>query len=229
MPNHVRNMLVIDTIDEAEGKKIEAFVKGVSQDNGQPLPFSLQQIRPLPAELEPRLNEDGTQMSGLCVSEEDHRRRTTLYGASDWYEWRRNNWGTKWEAYDQQHEEGSLVYEFNTAWTSPIEVIKYLSKKFPTSVFGVEYADEDLGNNCGSYSIKDGLVIGSHNGDLEYACNIWGYSYEEELEARQEDCDANEDKGVTGPAMCPECASKATWSNSSGELQCDECGYSETE
>lgn len=28
---------------------------------------------------------------------------------------------------------------------------------------------------------------------------------------------------------CPNCGSTNTWSNSSGELQCDNCGYSETE
>ena len=32
---------------------------------------------------------------------------------------------------------------------------------------------------------------------------------------------------LSSPAMCPECGSKATWSNSCGLLQCDNCGYEE--
>jgi len=28
---------------------------------------------------------------------------------------------------------------------------------------------------------------------------------------------------------CPNCGSKKTWSNSSGELQCDNCGYGDEE
>lgn len=36
-------------------------------------------------------------------------------------------------------------------------------------------------------------------------------------------------KVIAGEKECPECGSAHVWSNSSDELQCDNCGYSETE
>lgn len=47
------------------------------------------------------------------------------YGASDWYSWALNNWGTKWdvEFEDAEIEEGgkSMSGYFQTAWSPPIE------------------------------------------------------------------------------------------------------------
>jgi hypothetical protein len=40
-------------------------------------------------------------------------------------------------------------------------VLEALSKRFPEDTIEVQYADEDIGSNCGSYSLKDGLVVAS--------------------------------------------------------------------
>ena len=48
------------------------------------------------------------------------------YGHSTWYEWRINNWNTKWNAMET-HITDEAVY-FTTAWSPPVNVIKKLSE-----------------------------------------------------------------------------------------------------
>lgn len=72
-------------------------------------------------------------------------------------DWNRDNWGTKWNAYSQTIEDDSLT--FDTAWSHPTPVIEALSRKFPENEIFVQYADEDLGSNCGEYIIKNGETI----------------------------------------------------------------------
>lgn len=47
-----------------------------------------------------------------------------------WYEWRLQNWGTKWNPIigdcDKQ-EDGTLRIEFDTAWSPPIELYDFMT------------------------------------------------------------------------------------------------------
>ncbi|MFQ9830242.1 MAG: hypothetical protein ACLRXR_09100 [Alistipes putredinis] len=52
-----------------------------------------------------------------------------------------------------------ILFFFGTAWSTPEPIIKALSVKYPDVTFEVEYADEDVGNNVGSYSYKSGEQI----------------------------------------------------------------------
>ncbi len=72
------------------------------------------------------------------------------HGHIGWYEWSRDNWGTKWNAYDCSFE-GSVL-AFDTAWAHPIPVIRALFVKFPDVLFRVQFADEDRGQNLGTYT-----------------------------------------------------------------------------
>ena len=72
-------------------------------------------------------------------------------------DWSREHWGTKWNAYSQTIEDDTL--RFDTAWSHPTPVIEALSKKFPEDEITVQFADEDLGSNCGEYIIKNGEII----------------------------------------------------------------------
>jgi len=78
-----------------------------------------------------------------------------------WYDWNCDNWDTKWNAYSQPQEgysADSTVFMFNTAWSHPAKIIMALSKKLPTTTFDIKYADEEIGNNCGTYTIKGGVI-----------------------------------------------------------------------
>lgn len=125
------------------------------------------------------------------------------YGFPTWYEWRCHNWGTKWTAdCPQIHNiDGETVVSFETAWDCAYPAIRALSEKFPNLSFTISYADEDIGSNCGEYTLIDGVEqSGGFQYDyhdwkddpalkekaIEFACDIWGYDPEEYLEDEEE-------------------------------------------
>lgn len=76
-----------------------------------------------------------------------------------WYDWSNDHWGTKWNAYgqpDDGFDEDARTFEFQTAWAHPDDLIQRLSSNLRGVTFEVRYADEDMGSNCGSYSISNG-------------------------------------------------------------------------
>jgi hypothetical protein len=97
-----------------------------------------------------------------------------MYGHKDWYSWSVDNWGTKWNAGDSHLDDNNnLVFE--TAWSIPLPIFLKISEMFPDVTITIEYADEDIGSNCGSVTIKNSIIIE----DIEYdgikACEIWEY------------------------------------------------------
>ncbi len=95
-----------------------------------------------------------------------------------WYEWSVENWGTKWDVSETFEDENGYIC-FDTAWSTPLELICSLSEKYSELSFEVEFADEDLGNNCGIYHFKNGVEVDFHVYGVEEACKVWGYDYEE--------------------------------------------------
>ena len=110
------------------------------------------------------------------------------YGFPTWYEWSIENWGTKWDAcevgYDIYKE--TITLWFDTAWSTPLPIFLELSKLFPTLDIDVDFADEDLGCNCGEYKLKGGELTSDLKGDLDFACELWGFD-KEELDLDDED------------------------------------------
>lgn len=70
------------------------------------------------------------------------------YGATTWYDWRVENWGTKWNAYENEQIDEDTI-KFETAWSSPEPVIAKLAKMYPDAVIEHWWADEDMGSNTG--------------------------------------------------------------------------------
>ena len=68
------------------------------------------------------------------------------YKASTWYDWRCNNWDTKWNSCDAEIESESdteLIYGFNTAWSQPNAIMIALSKKYPDITIKLQSTYED--------------------------------------------------------------------------------------
>ncbi len=79
------------------------------------------------------------------------------YGTSSWYEWCVANWGTKWNAYDfEKIEDEKNTIKFSTAWSAPHPVIAKLAELYPDIEIEHEWADEDIGFNCGKYIYRSG-------------------------------------------------------------------------
>lgn len=108
----------------------------------------------------------GIRSAGVNVLEMDEKtfeqfvmmmRNKRNHGFCHIMQFAREKWGTKWNAYEQEVSEKKA--KFDTAWSHPAPVILELSKKFPEEQIKVQYADEDLGSNCGQYVIKDEVIL----------------------------------------------------------------------
>lgn len=92
---------------------------------------------------------------------------------ANWYNFRLDNWGTKWNAngsplieddidFDDYIKENICnQFEFDTAWSTPYAYFVTLSKKIPQLNIHVIFADEDMGCNCGFYILNDGELLES--------------------------------------------------------------------
>jgi hypothetical protein len=77
-----------------------------------------------------------------------------------WHTWCVNNWGTKWNAYNQPDNRTThdTIY-FTTAWNGVGELISKLAWIFPNVIFEYSYADENIGYNVASYIYKDTKIL----------------------------------------------------------------------
>lgn len=73
----------------------------------------------------------------------------------------REKWGSKWNACDSTHNAEDGTARFDTAWSCPEPLLIEVSKKFPDTTIEVMFADEDIGSNCGRFSLKNGEIISS--------------------------------------------------------------------
>ncbi len=79
------------------------------------------------------------------------------YGATTWYDWRCDNWGTKWNAYsNEQVDENTLSFE--TAWSNPEPIMIKLSEMYPDAEIEHWWADEDMGRNAGHRIYRGGEI-----------------------------------------------------------------------
>ena len=109
------------------------------------------------------------------------------YGAPTWYEWSINSWGTKWNAYGyyegNDYSTEDTLY-FQTAWSAPHPILQRLSELFPDVEIIHEWADEDLGTNCGRYAYQSCVRMEetfpeSDREAMEFALRLWEYTPED--------------------------------------------------
>lgn len=104
------------------------------------------------------------------------------FGAPTWYEWCIAHWGTKWNAYgmDAAYPFAARgVIHFQTAQSAPHPILNELSKHFPNVGIEHQWADENLGCNCGRRVYRSGGCIEAYypEGNLvgiRFAADLWG-------------------------------------------------------
>lgn len=199
MPNWVTNIITIQTDNIKTIQEIRDFVHGKEKtiEEGKTIQednlFDFDKIIPMPKEYK---EEAAIGMKLFHMQEKDpqlEQKRAEFrvelqekYGFASWYEWSINHWGTKWNSEGASEFENG--FELRTAWGCPTPIFLALSKKFPEISFKIEYADEDIGYNCGSFVVKDDKIIADYSpveGTSEadrMSCQINGYDYDEYLE-----------------------------------------------
>ena len=115
-------------------------------------------------------------------------RNEQIHGAATWYKWRIKNWGTKWNAYGYESgvQSDGHSLRFWSAWAPPQPVIAQLSEMYPDLDFVHQFADEDIGHNCGEDEYHNGSLCGEYRPAgveaVEYANSLWGNGELEEDE-----------------------------------------------
>lgn len=194
MPNHVTNLLEV----HGEPQRVKDFFAFIAGENGE---MDFNKVIPMPESLRV---EDGSRgqlgmdyLLGLDIrakerfdklSDDDKEQTLALgrqyienkkrYGHTTWYGWSRENWGTKWNAYDICSWDGNTI-EWNTAWNGSVEIVEKLVEIFPDLEFDYWYADEDSGYNTGrGFGSNGELSMDYPDGDSDDAWEIYFLTHE---------------------------------------------------
>ncbi len=166
------------TAGSIEDLAIEAVIRKLSEKKSWI--FDKERKRMLDQEWEDRVlsheNEEELLKTGL-----QYITNEVLYGATSWYEWCINNWGTKWNAYESEQFDADTI-GFQTAWSNPEPIMLKLSEMYPDLIIEHWWADEGMGSNSGYRVYHGGDIVegGYHdnfsNEAYENYVKCWGDS-----------------------------------------------------
>ena len=80
-----------------------------------------------------------------------------------WYEWRLKNWGTKWKPENdhlnvERVSDIKIKVTMETAWSLPIDLLKFLTLKYPVQIFGT--TQEETEEQALSFVVEKGVIRG---------------------------------------------------------------------
>jgi hypothetical protein len=136
MPNWCSNTIEIQGTKE----QVNKFVSFLDEQSGKEW-FDF--FHPCPQEL-----KDVGDVSLTAPVNEDLFEK---YGASDWYTWSANNWGTKWNCDAQDWikvespngDEASVSFWFDSPWGPPIALYQFIESNFTLQVTA-SYLEEGM-------------------------------------------------------------------------------------
>ena len=109
------------------------------------------------------------------------------HGATTWYDWCCQNWGTKWNAYEQARC-GDGEISFQTAWSGVRDLMEQVIVQYPDLHFEYSYADEHIGYNVAQFEYEHGECVCEHvpnSGTPEarkLAAQIWNLDLSAEMD-----------------------------------------------
>ena len=155
---------------------------------------------PVIREITAILNQEGTPLLSWMVPEPKYK------GDQDWYMWRVNAWGTKWDIsdayFDQPTDEDTITFEFSTAWGPCVEAFHTWAVADGRVQFTLEYWEPGMGfvgrvEYDGECLLDDHRDVNSDRpGYLEMACEIFGYIEEDEEPLTEWYKDGVKEKGL---------------------------------
>ncbi len=204
MPNHVQNIVRL----QGDEKRVKEILEAVKNDQYGRGSVDFEKIIPMPPSLHIECGsttDRGLSAYRDFLKSESESEKEYLdqnpditpeewefgkqayenireYGAPTWYEWSIVHWGTKWNAYGMSEntaEEQRNELRFQTAYDAPHPILEKLAQMYPQITFEHEWADEDIGANCGRRKFLDGRIIDEYfpegKAAMDFAMNLWGY------------------------------------------------------
>lgn len=194
MPNHCSNYLEI-SVDPKDKKAVEQLANFT--DNSVLLKedydakvedgayFTFEGVLPMPEELkfttsptrivsekkrQEQLEKNKTsEYKSYPITKKMQKQLIDKYGYDNWYDWKYDHWGTKWDAYDCYISELLKDYfsvSFDTAWSPPFPYYLALSKKYPLLKIEIEYSEPGM-DFAGRQSYYNGKFVDS----IEMSCS----------------------------------------------------------
>jgi hypothetical protein len=202
MPNWCNNTVQI----KGPAKKIQAIKKAMEAGK------FLQYLYPMPQELDNTVN--GSEDAKPEFQKQQSSELIKKHGFDNWYDWRVDNWGTKWEiseGYPGEPEitkwskgDEMLNWSFDSAWAPPLGAYdNFLYKNSDVSIFATYYepgcdfmgvwdSGEDRGYTVGDYDSEDDFWTTEDGQLLDDNYNIVEAKAEWEAEQRAEEEDVTE-------------------------------------
>lgn len=199
--------------DEAQGKnvRIPEEERKVKIELSEPQPLSFWNfVCPTDEELPYYFGhkvkpEDETDPNATA---EERMAKALSFSGSGWYDWNVRNWGTKWDANDEEgdpdlenlKDHDSISYRFSTAWGIPEPIFRAMVEQHPELDFdfyseeeqgwGAEYTSSDGDEGERSLILTREWDIPSSHADYEDRDNIDGCacSWDDDEENWFEDC-----------------------------------------
>lgn len=165
MPNWCYNSLCVsgnkEQLADFVSKTIIPINTSSEKEYDETQSFTFNILHPLPKPLEgmssPLDKNEGE-------TDEQYKERLAenvrLYGAEDWYNWRLDNWGTKWDCSSTSVNElnaNNLNVRFETAWSPPINWFKKVIPMYPQLEFTLIF-DEEGDSFCGKLTGINGEI-----------------------------------------------------------------------
>ena len=156
MPNLCDNTLEVsaDPKNREALKQLKDFVDNSIFEDGDR--FTFEGVLPMPKELDiPSRFPKTEELDAL------EKANIEKHGHPNWYDWRIEKWGTKWDAYDCYQNDLQLDYVclgFYTAWSPPLPYYKALSEKYPLLSIDIEYS-EPGGDFAGTEKYQGGELL----------------------------------------------------------------------
>ena len=192
MPNWNQNSAIITHEDPTQ---IDRLIEGFKNER------LFGEFLPCPKEL--------LDMGSPLSDAEQAEANVEKYGASDWYQWCINNWGTKWDVGEESDgidrvDDNKVKLSFDTAWGPPIAFYEYLDEELDFEITAF-YLEEGMGF-AGKYSSESGDESFNFDGsedledipddirefwDLDTICQ-WRADEEEDDDTVEDDADEDD-------------------------------------
>lgn len=112
-----------------------------------------------PKEVDRLKDKYGDKLDDVITLGEKAFRNVEKYGATDWYDWSIEHWGTKWNSCNTMVSEDGKTVWFDTAWAPSTEAISKFAKMHPDLEITHEFAEEQMGFYSGMMEYKDGKMV----------------------------------------------------------------------
>jgi hypothetical protein len=158
MPNWCLNEVTVTGSEKELKPFMDKYVSENKEGTDKIKCIDLEKILPTPKELtEVQAPNNDKKLAAKLIAK---------YGASDWYNFHCDKWGTKWNVSGSNYTRasGQIIMSFDSAWSPPIGAIIELSRLCPKLTFNIEYCEPSM---CfaGNYTYKNGEEMNGYSTD----------------------------------------------------------------